>query len=139
MLVFCCKQKTAYEMRISDWSSDVCSSDLADQAGPRIAAFEQVVAQDPVVGEAAVERLLECGDLVDPLADERALAEQVLVHVGHRARVRIDARLAAVQARVPRARPAHPHPAAPALQESVAAADHPSPGVPAPPVNRTNV
>src|SRR3546814_1968927 len=27
MFVFC-KQKTAYEMRISDWSSDVCSSDL---------------------------------------------------------------------------------------------------------------
>src|SRR3546814_8654590 len=25
------KQKTAYEMRISDWSSDVCSSDLQDQ------------------------------------------------------------------------------------------------------------
>src|SRR3546814_266869 len=25
------KQKTAYEMRISDWSSDVCSSDLADR------------------------------------------------------------------------------------------------------------
>src|SRR3546814_7662804 len=34
MCVFCViffffKQKTAYEMRISDWSSDVCSSDLA--------------------------------------------------------------------------------------------------------------
>src|SRR3546814_1281505 len=28
------KQKTAYEMRISDWSSDVCSSDLI-RAGPR--------------------------------------------------------------------------------------------------------
>src|SRR3546814_7284030 len=30
----CCvffKQKTAYEMRISDWSSDVCSSDLLQQ------------------------------------------------------------------------------------------------------------
>src|SRR3546814_1744819 len=31
-LLYCCfvffKQKTAYEMRISDWSSDVCSSDL---------------------------------------------------------------------------------------------------------------
>src|SRR3546814_14701257 len=27
------KQKTAYEMRISDWSSDVCSSDLS-QPGP---------------------------------------------------------------------------------------------------------
>src|SRR3546814_911164 len=30
MLVFFFKQKTAYEMRISDWSSDVCSSDLGD-------------------------------------------------------------------------------------------------------------
>src|SRR3546814_8246960 len=28
MLCFFVKQKTAYEMRISDWSSDVCSSDL---------------------------------------------------------------------------------------------------------------
>src|SRR3546814_11367355 len=28
-MVFFFKQKTAYEMRISDWSSDVCSSDLA--------------------------------------------------------------------------------------------------------------
>src|SRR3546814_7712069 len=27
------KQKTAYEMRISDWSSDVCSSDLFGPAG----------------------------------------------------------------------------------------------------------
>src|SRR3546814_1872249 len=26
---FCFKQKTAYDVRISDWSSDVCSSDLA--------------------------------------------------------------------------------------------------------------
>src|SRR3546814_10403520 len=29
-LLFFFKQKTAYEMRISDWSSDVCSSDLPD-------------------------------------------------------------------------------------------------------------
>src|SRR3546814_1088769 len=29
IFVFFFKQKTAYEMRISDWSSDVCSSDLA--------------------------------------------------------------------------------------------------------------
>src|SRR3546814_10275021 len=28
------KQKTAYEMRISDWSSDVCSSDLRDEPHP---------------------------------------------------------------------------------------------------------
>src|SRR3546814_2303969 len=28
MSLLLCKQKTAYELRISDWSSDVCSSDL---------------------------------------------------------------------------------------------------------------
>src|SRR3546814_3002331 len=28
------KQKTAYEMRISDWSSDVCSSDLGQRGMP---------------------------------------------------------------------------------------------------------
>src|SRR3546814_1104331 len=36
---FFCKQKTAYEMRISDWSSDVCSSDL-------ILTFPELYAQD---------------------------------------------------------------------------------------------
>src|SRR3546814_9023254 len=35
------KQKTAYEMRISDWSSDVCSSDLFSLA---IAAFWGIIA-----------------------------------------------------------------------------------------------
>src|SRR3546814_8310334 len=30
-IFFFVKQKTSYEMRISDWSSDVCSSDLARQ------------------------------------------------------------------------------------------------------------
>src|SRR3546814_8565458 len=35
LVVFCFffKQKTAYEMRISDWSSDVCSSDLLEMKG----------------------------------------------------------------------------------------------------------
>src|SRR3546814_5318484 len=33
MFVFFFKQKTAYEMRISDWSSDVCSSDLVLRYG----------------------------------------------------------------------------------------------------------
>src|SRR3546814_5147293 len=32
MFFFFFKQKTAYEMRISDWSSDVCSSDLIAKA-----------------------------------------------------------------------------------------------------------
>src|SRR3546814_19408546 len=33
-MFFFFKQKTAYEMRISDWSSDVCSSDLQQHRGP---------------------------------------------------------------------------------------------------------
>src|SRR3546814_7804465 len=45
--VFCFKQKTAYEMRISDWSSDVCSSDLESDASflhlsPMIAAVTNI-------------------------------------------------------------------------------------------------
>src|SRR3546814_8170256 len=42
------KQKTAYEMRISDWSSDVCSSDLyagvaAEEASARITSVPRTV------------------------------------------------------------------------------------------------
>src|SRR3546814_14558266 len=33
------KQKTAYELRISDWSSDVCSSDLTRRRRPSMACF----------------------------------------------------------------------------------------------------
>src|SRR3546814_18581046 len=33
-MCFFFKQKTAYEMRISDWSSDVCFSDLGHRIGP---------------------------------------------------------------------------------------------------------
>src|SRR3546814_8060263 len=40
-VVFFFKQKTAYEMRISDWSSDVCSSDL-----PRL-GIEQISREPP--------------------------------------------------------------------------------------------
>src|SRR3546814_5478945 len=35
MYFFFFKQKTAYEMRISDWSSDVCSSDLVERREQR--------------------------------------------------------------------------------------------------------
>src|SRR3546814_7156504 len=38
-LIFFFKQKTAYEMRISDWSSDVCSSDLSSMTVPRAHSY----------------------------------------------------------------------------------------------------
>src|SRR3546814_3505724 len=40
LVVFFFKQKTAYEMRISDWSSDVCSSDLASAALTKSGMYE---------------------------------------------------------------------------------------------------
>src|SRR3546814_9309892 len=38
-LFFFFKQKTAYEMRIIDWSSDVCSSDLFEAISPNRSLF----------------------------------------------------------------------------------------------------
>src|SRR3546814_20740002 len=51
------KQKTAYEMRISDWSSDVCSSDLALR---RVGALSQHQQPDHV-GWAETARMVLAG------------------------------------------------------------------------------
>src|SRR3546814_146457 len=72
--IFFFKQKTAYEMRISDWSSDVCSSDLQGAAPtPRHAEQGRRMGTDPAVplaeevgptvaqGEAAAQVLSDGG------------------------------------------------------------------------------
>src|SRR3546814_12219679 len=54
MLVFFFKQKTAYEMRISDWSSDVCSSDLTPQnivIGGAAGAFPPLIGWAAATGD----------------------------------------------------------------------------------------
>ena len=96
---------------------------VAQQPGPRVTPFQQVVAEYPVLGKASLERPLEGIDVVDPLADERALAEHVLVNIGDDARIRVDAGLAPAQPRIPRpvrARQAHRHAR---LQDAVALTD----------------
>ena len=65
-----------------------------DQARAGEHALEQIVAQHRVVGHAALQRGLEGVDVVDALAGVGALAEQVLVDVGDRRRVGIDAAVA---------------------------------------------
>src|SRR3546814_7443970 len=52
MFFFFFKQKTAYEMRISDWSSDVCSSDLevAHECLTAFGAFKFGYAPGPGLG-----------------------------------------------------------------------------------------
>src|SRR3546814_19823942 len=51
------KQKTAYEMRISDWSSDVCSSDLleADKRGSGTAQSDEAAVADLKVGRRVLD------------------------------------------------------------------------------------
>src|SRR3546814_5397735 len=59
------KQKTAYEMRISDWSSDVCSSDLFRQSGELkpclIAAYyiDKLTKGDPIYIIEPITHILE--------------------------------------------------------------------------------
>src|SRR3546814_8199297 len=47
MLLFFCKQKTAYELRISDWSSYVCSSDLVGHSNDRANPIARHFRSDP--------------------------------------------------------------------------------------------
>ncbi|MNB96793.1 hypothetical protein D3C75_440060 [compost metagenome] len=68
---------------------------IADQARACIAAFQQVVAEDAVLGQATLQCMLEGVDVIDALAHEGPFVEQVLVDVRDHARIRIDARLAA--------------------------------------------
>src|SRR3546814_8185698 len=55
------KQKTAYEMRISDWSSDVCSSDLPQQLprlkDPRMDRLDALEAQSVYILREAYARI----------------------------------------------------------------------------------
>src|SRR3546814_13808432 len=48
------KQKTAYEMRISDWSSDVCSSDLLRKRLNEVAAIDFFGAHGRQAAQAAI-------------------------------------------------------------------------------------
>src|SRR3546814_2443228 len=59
-LFFFCKQKTAYEMRISDWSSDVCSSDLRSETGE--CGVEGGVVEHRVGGAPGQRRIVGGGD-----------------------------------------------------------------------------
>src|SRR3546814_9737436 len=50
MSFFFFKQKTAYEMRISDWSSDVCSSDLMPTTSESQCTFSATLEIEPLGG-----------------------------------------------------------------------------------------
>src|SRR3546814_6544143 len=72
------KQKTAYEMRISGWSSDVCSSDLQVNRSPRAEQLDDAPAAEP-----PPDREPEGGD-VEPLGGGEVIDVDVdqQVHAG---------------------------------------------------------
>src|SRR3546814_9310025 len=61
--VFFFKQKTAYEMRISDWSSDVCSSDLKWQAEKDKIHAEAKIKEELDAARGQLEQAQRAGDL----------------------------------------------------------------------------
>src|SRR3546814_7031658 len=71
------KQKTAYEMRISDWSSDVCSSDLGDPVFQRLLGDAKGVF-DPRVARADDRdvAVLEILWIVDLRSEERRVGKE---------------------------------------------------------------
>src|SRR3546814_5960142 len=75
VFLFFFKHKTAYEMRISDWSSDVCSSDLGVAHGQ-----ELVPRREPGIGGASTAVARRCRDGPDharrALGQESDLCEQ---------------------------------------------------------------
>src|SRR3546814_4982816 len=85
--LFFFKQKTAYEMRISDWSSDVCSSDLqvdrlrAEHGGQFLAGRRpQRAHRDPGVAQRADDGLGILAAVVDDHQAQRLF--RVLRHAG---------------------------------------------------------
>src|SRR3546814_579371 len=97
MYFFFFKQKTAYEMRISDWSSDVCSSDLLLAGGPGQSATASYPAVAPAFKDVLKQRgvvlvdqrgtgksnPLQCKELADAemSADEAAMQQAMLAAV----------------------------------------------------------
>ena len=64
---------------------------VADQSAARIAAFEQVMAEDGVFRDTVLQRRLEGVDVVKPLAGESAFSQQILIGIGHGEDIRVDA------------------------------------------------
>src|SRR3546814_18647704 len=86
------KKKTAYEVRISDWSSDVCSSDLPLLLSPIARAGLQGIEEerhraaciDPIVdaGHAFVDAPIGTGAEVDDAKQQIAAARRQLLRIG---------------------------------------------------------
>ena len=103
--------------------------DVGDERDARVQPFEQVVRQQRVLRDRVLERGDEGVDVVQALAGEDAFAEQVLIGVGDRRRVRVDAGVARIEPREQRAGRARERDADARLQDAVALGDAADPRV----------
>src|SRR3546814_3347583 len=72
-LFFFFKQKTAYEMRISDWSSDVCSSDLLHRQAGQVEHEDAAgILRRDIVVDVGVIAVLD----LDPRSEERRVGKE---------------------------------------------------------------
>src|SRR3546814_1260924 len=84
-VMFLFKQKTAYEMRISDWSSDVCSSDLLLRVRKLLrggAAFledgDHLFEFGVELGDRVARRILKLHQPLRDALDDRGLLDRLL-------------------------------------------------------------
>src|SRR5438876_991891 len=70
---------------------------VAYQTAAGVDRFQQVVTQDSIFRKAASQRALKSIDVINAFADERALAEKVLINIRDGAGVGIDPDVARVQ------------------------------------------
>src|SRR3546814_17424571 len=79
------KQKTAYEMRISDWSSDVCSSDLdAHRQVQEEGVVPAYILRQPSTDQRAEHRPKNGGDAEQRVADRLLRTGEARGDDGHR-------------------------------------------------------
>src|SRR3546814_9767284 len=76
-MIFFFKQKTAYEMRISDWSSDVCSSDLKAREGSLAHDAAEAIKRLTAEAEQIAMRLKET-EAVRPDLDDRIARADII-------------------------------------------------------------
>src|SRR3546814_3958707 len=82
------KQKTAYEMRIIDWSADVCSSDLQHwQKGAELIALDQI---GWIGDDGAARHALWAPDMVAANGRHYLYLDRKRVVQGKRVSVRVD-------------------------------------------------
>src|SRR3546814_8558723 len=81
IIFFFFKQKTAYEMRISDWSSDVCSSDLHDGAEADDEGQDVEIADPPGRPQHRLARFLRIGNGEEAQIGRASCRERVCQYV----------------------------------------------------------